>query len=189
MKGPAAELSQQLGEAEGSRTLEAQAMAGAALGAVGPRRNCQTSRVRWRDGKVQHEVNQWWNPLKHRTGSKPGGSGPGSSLWSVIALTRSLRSRAASQGLGDRDESLRRSRGRAAGEKLGTVPVNRFVVNVGTVRHSPFLPQGSGQARRRSMGVGWGGDPVVVRGRESRSHGEGGQRVRSCGTGMAGGRR
>ena len=36
-----------------------------------------------------------------------------------------------------------------------------------------------GKARRRPMPSGWGGGPVVVRGRESRSHGEGVQRVRS----------
>jgi hypothetical protein len=36
-----------------------------------------------------------------------------------------------------------------------------------------------GKARRRLMASGWDGAPVVVRGRESRPHGEGGQRVRS----------
>ena len=38
---------------------------------------------------------------------------------------------------------------------------------------------GSGQAHRRLTGSGRGGDPVVVRGRESRPHGEGGQCVSS----------
>jgi hypothetical protein len=49
-------------------------------------------------------------------------------------------------------------------------------VNVGTI---PVVPNpGScqlfgGTARRRLMLPGWGGGPVVVRGRESRLHGEG----------------
>ena len=80
----------------------------------------------------------------------------------------------------------------AAGEKLGTDPVERSVVNVGTIL-GVALPAGqpgrSGKARRRLMARGWGGVLVVVRGRESRPHGEGGQRVRSRGTGMPGGRR
>ena len=66
------------------------------------------------------------------------------------------------------------------------------MVNVGTVLGPPSPPAGQaggGQARRRLMVVGWDGAPVVVRGRESRPHGEGGQRVRSRGAGMPGGRR
>lgn len=55
-------------------------------------------------------------------------------------------------------------------------------VNVGTTPVAPF-PAGSqpvgGKARRRLMPPGWGGGVVVVRGRESRPHGEGPQRVRS----------
>ena len=55
-------------------------------------------------------------------------------------------------------------------------------VNVGTV---PTVPHRSvfglmgGKVCRRLMSSGWGGGPVVVRGRESRSHGEGVQRDRS----------
>jgi hypothetical protein len=55
-------------------------------------------------------------------------------------------------------------------------------VNVGTI---PAVPAPAsrqlvgGKARRRPMPSGWGGGPVVVRGRESRLHGEGVQRVRS----------
>lgn len=61
-------------------------------------------------------------------------------------------------------------------------PSNGWRVNVGT---SPSVPSHhhatvlDGKARRRSMLVGRGGGPVVVRGRESRLHGEGVQRVRS----------
>ena len=81
---------------------------------------------------------------------------------------------------------------RAAGEELGTDPVYRLMVNVGTVARSPFLPvsqTGSGKACRLLMVWWWGGGSVVVRGRESRLHGEGTQRVCRDGTGMPGGRR
>src|SRR4029453_7606850 len=89
-------------------------------------------------------------------------------------------------------EGLRRTRGEAAGEKLGTTPADRHTVNVGSARMPPFPPcgqHGGGQARRRLVASGRGGVPVVLGGRESRSHGEGGQPVRSRGTGRPGGRR
>ena len=59
---------------------------------------------------------------------------------------------------------------------------NGLRVNVGTIPTVP-VPASSllagGKARRRSTLPGWDGGPVVVRGRESRSHGEGVQRDRS----------
>lgn len=77
-----------------------------------------------------------------------------------------------------------------AGEKLGADPVERSVVNVGTVVGPPtWRPLLGGKARRLLMARRWGGGFVVVRVRESRSHGEGTQRVRKFGTGMPGGRR
>ena len=59
------------------------------------------------------------------------------------------------------------------------------MVNVGTLPGSPSplaREAGGGQARARLMSPGGGGALVVVRGRESRPHGEGGQPVRSAGT-------
>jgi hypothetical protein len=53
----------------------------------------------------------------------------------------------------------------------------------------PATLAGGGQVRGRLLGPGWGGALVVVGGRESRSQGEGGQRVRSGWPGMSGGRR
>ena len=50
---------------------------------------------------------------------------------------------------------------------------NGWKVNVGTI------PLVGGKACCRLMPLGWGGGPVVVRDRESRSHGEGVQCVRS----------
>ena len=55
-------------------------------------------------------------------------------------------------------------------------------VNVGTI---PAVPErassqlAGGKVRRRPMLSGWDGGPVVVRGRESRPHGEGVQHDRS----------
>jgi hypothetical protein len=55
-------------------------------------------------------------------------------------------------------------------------------VNVGT---TPTVPSWAGdellggKVRCRPMPAGWGGELVVVRGRESRPHGEGVQRSRS----------
>jgi hypothetical protein len=68
---------------------------------------------------------------------------------------------------------------------------NGHLVNVGTVPGLPSLPvsqAGSGQVRRRLLGRGPGGVFVVVRDRESRSHGEGRQSLRSRGIGRVGGR-
>src|SRR5215211_2104321 len=92
---------------------------------------------------------------------------------------------------GGHEEGLRRTRGEAAGEKLGTAPVNRCVGNVGTRPRWPSPPAsqaGGGQARRRLWALGGGGAAVVLGGRESRSQGEGRQRVRSKVTGRLGGR-
>jgi len=81
---------------------------------------------------------------------------------------------------------------RLQGEKLGTNPVKRNMVNVGTTLGLPSLPHsqcGDGQVRCRLMAPRWDGGSVVVRGRESRLHGEGTQRVSSNAVAMAGARR
>ena len=115
------------------------------------------------------------------------------SQWAPVGKPRQATpARVREACVGGHGECLRRSRGEAAGEELGTYPVDRLMVNVGTVARSPFLPvsqTGSGKACRLLM-VWWrGGGSVVVRGRESRPHGEGTQRVCRDGTGMPGGRR
>ena len=79
---------------------------------------------------------------------------------------------------GGHGESLRRIRGEAAGAQSGTDPANRFMVNVGTISTPPHrrpARPGGGKARRPLMAPRWDGVLVVVRGRESRLHGEGGQ--------------
>lgn len=86
-------------------------------------------------------------------------------------------------------ESLRRRRGDAAGVQLDGSPVDWWVVNVGSGPVSPDAPSGAGQARRRLTVPGRGGGPVVVRARERRVHGEGGQHVGGGRTGIPGGSR
>jgi hypothetical protein len=81
---------------------------------------------------------------------------------------------------------------RLPGNSWAPRPSTGRVVNVGTARRPPFPPAGQaggGQARRRLMVAGWDGASVVVRGRESRPHGQGRQQVRSRGAGRPGGRR
>lgn len=93
---------------------------------------------------------------------------------------------------GGHEESLRRTRGEAAGEQLGASPVNRSVGERGNHPGSPSPPPGlggGGQARRQLMVPGWDGVLVVVRAWESHVHGEGGQHDRSAGTGRSGVRR
>ena len=82
--------------------------------------------------------------------------------------------------------------GEAAGAELGADPVDRYMVNVGTVPVLPFPASSQlvgGQVHRRLMTPGRGGGFVVVRAQESCAHGEGTQRVRSAVAGMPGGRR
>jgi hypothetical protein len=68
------------------------------------------------------------------------------------------------------------------GQSWAPTPSSGPRVNVGTF---PAVPSpassllAGGKIRRRSMLSGWDGGPVVVRDRESRSHGEGVQRDRS----------
>src|SRR6266540_3239429 len=89
---------------------------------------------------------------------------------------------------GGHGKGLRRTHGDAAGEKLGASPVERSTVNAGTTSGPPsqsIVQIEGGQARRQPIALRWGGVLVVVGGQESWPQGEGGQRVRSRGTGMS----
>jgi hypothetical protein len=119
-------------------------------------------------------------------------------IWAGQQRTRTqrlggrLRGRCSVRRSGGHEEGLRRTRGEAAGEQLGTTSADRCMVNAGTLSGSPFplaSQAGGGQARCRLLALGGDGAAVVVRGRESRPHGEGRQQVRSVGTGRPGGRR
>lgn len=143
-----------------------------------------------------HECrNQWWNPRKWTVGSNLTDLGRSAvrtamtASWMLGVVVTSVRSWVGRAG--GHDEVLRVSRGEAAGEELGAHPVERCVVNVGTVIRDSVVPAcqvGFGQAHRQLILGWWGGAAVVVRGRESRSHGQGRQRVRSGRAGMSGGR-
>jgi len=91
---------------------------------------------------------------------------------------------------GGRAEGLRRRRGDAVGVELGTCLTDRVRSERGNHPRLPFPPgsqPGDRQVRCRLRAVWWGGGPVVVRARESRVHGEGGQQVGGRDTGMPGG--
>ena len=144
-------------------------------------------------------MNQWLNPRKRGTGSNLADMGR-----AAVRADHRWTWSATSNPVGDAGpeasgEGLRRTPGEAAGAKLGTAPADRNTVNTGTVPRVPFLmpSQGiGGQAHRRPRAWGRGGAVVVVAevtprqgGRESRSQGQGRQRIRSERTGIPGGRR
>ncbi len=74
---------------------------------------------------------------------------------------------------------LRVPAGGAVGVEPASDPVKRIMVNVGDAPCVPGCWWRSGKARCWLMGAGRVGVRVVVRGRESRRHGEGGQQDRS----------
>jgi hypothetical protein len=138
-------------------------------------------------------VNQWLNPRKGITGSNLVDVGrdaahanrrPRREATSSRALFW-VWSKATGKGCGVPVAML-------PGKSWAPPPSSGHLVNVGTLPGLPFLPRGrrgGGQAGRRLVALGGDGAPVVVRARERRVHGEGGQRVRSLGAGMPGGRR
>jgi hypothetical protein len=126
--------------------------------------------------------NQRLNAPQESHQLEPGGSGLGSS-----AHWYGTRVAPGTSGLGDvagREAAVKVCGVVAAmlqGHSWAPIPSNGSQVNVGTIPVVPGLARCqrvSGKARRRLMRPGWGGGPVVVRGRESRSHGEGVQRDR-----------
>ena len=72
---------------------------------------------------------------------------------------------------------------RLQGHSWTPTPSKGSKVNVGTIllvpARSGSQPERPGKVRCRLTPTRWDGGPVVVRGRESRSHGEGAQCVRS----------
>jgi hypothetical protein len=79
------------------------------------------------------QVNQWLKPRKTRTGSQPGGSGPGCSARPSVVIRWSSPKAAELGCLGGHEEGLRRTCGDAVGAQLGAHPVKRSSVNMGTV--------------------------------------------------------
>ena len=136
-------------------------------------------------------MNQWLNPLKSDAGSNLVDVGRSAAHTVRAVGGRGLRSRPNAVG----GEAARKACGVLAamlsGEELGADPVDRDVVNVGTVPVPPSPPPagGVGQARCRLMAPGWDGGSVVVRAGESPAHGEGTQQAGRADAGMPGGRR
>jgi hypothetical protein len=77
------------------------------------------------------------------------------------------------------ERTLREPPGNAVGAQPAADPVKRILVNVGSAPRVPGCWWRPGKARCWPMGAGRGGVRVLVRGRESRPHGEGGQQDRS----------
>jgi hypothetical protein len=136
-------------------------------------------------------VNQWLNPRKSRTGSKPGGSGPGSSACLPSMRRLATPSEISEVCCGGREESLRRTRGDAVGAQLDAHPVKRFAVNMGTAITLPVACRAVGRWESSSSADG------VVAGRSPRSSPRAGKpstwrrgaASSQGGCGMAGGRR
>ena len=171
--------------------LEAKRRVGSSPDNGGTDQHLQMVWVRQARRKGATKVNQWLNPLKRLPRLQTVGCGPDSSARRLGNETATPKSEYRGRR-GGHEESLRRTRGEAAGEELGTNPVDRCMVNVGTTSGSPNPSHNrcvGGQARCRLRVLRWDGGSVVVRAWESHVHGEGTQRVSSNARAMAGGRR
>jgi len=82
-------------------------------------------------------MNQWWNPLKRNTGSNLADVGRAAAHREPEIPGRADCRRPEWDRRQGHEECLRRTRGKAAGEELGTTPVDRSAVNVGTISGSP----------------------------------------------------
>jgi len=158
---------------------------------AGAGQHYQMVRVRRTKRKGVTRVNQWWNLRNRGTGSNLVDMGRDAVhvSWCDEETTSGSGSDVGPDG---HEECLRRTRGEAAGAELGTDPADRSTTNMGTL---PFLPLPAcgqhvgGQGHRHPMGAVGGGAVVVVRGRESRPHGEGRQQASKESEVMPGGRR
>jgi hypothetical protein len=181
--------SQRRGEAGGSLIRESPVRVEAAPTTTRRPGTARRGGLGKRDGKA-HVRNQLLNAPQESHQLEPGGSGLDSSAHPrdrngdnvVVRVVRGT------PGLGDvagREATVKVCGVAVAmlqGHSWAPTPSIGSAVNVGTI---PTVsdPRRSrrcgGKARRRPMLSGWGGGPVVVRGWESRPHGEGVQRVRS----------
>jgi hypothetical protein len=164
---------------------------GSSLDNAGTGQYCQMVRVRLarrRGVRVQEPVVE--PPKEVRTGSNLVDQGRDSSAPRPLQ-PREAASTSISVDAGGHGERLRRSRGQACRGKAGHRSRRTVCGERGNRLRVASLPASqvrSGKARRLLMTRGRGGGSVVVRGRESRPHGEGTQRVRNAGNGMSGGR-
>ena len=166
-------------EVEGSLIQEALGRVGSSPDKAGTGQHCQMVRVRRTRRKGVTRVNQWWNLRNRGTGSNLADLGR-AAVHADLMHGKATSDAAMDAGPGGHEECLRRTRGDAAGAELGTDPADRHTVNMGTL---PRLPSPAcrqhvgGQGRCHLRGGAGGGAAVVVRGRESRPHGEGRQQA------------
>ena len=155
----------------------------------GMSQNCQMAHARQARRKGVTRREPVVEPPQAARRLEPGGYGPDSS---ARLDNRRLRSRLFFVGKEATGKVCGVPVARLQGNSWAPTPSIGCVVNVGTVAVPPHLLTGQvsgGQDRRRLMVRRQDGAPVVVRDRESRLHGEGGQRVRSVGIGTPGDRR
>ncbi len=143
---PAADLSQQVGEAEGSLTPETRGSGGSSPDNDGTGRHRQTARVRQARRRGARRLNQWWNPLKR-----------GPPARNLVDLGRSAAGRSSklpATGSGwARYPSSRRPRRKPAaypwrrlqGKSWAPPPSIGREVNVGTNPEPPTLPRAAGR--------------------------------------------
>lgn len=145
--------------------------------------HCQMIQVRQARRKGVREEPAVERSSRRNHQLEPGGSGLGSnahpsdtlSLGKLTGRLMSLAGEATVNNCGVAVAKLQ-------GHSWTPTPSRGSRVNVGT---TPTVPSWvsdelvGGKVRCQLMLSGWGGEPVVVRGRESRPHGEGVQRLRS----------
>lgn len=145
--------------------------------------HCQMIQVRQARRKGVREEPAVERPSRWNHQLKSGGSGLGSnahpydtsSHWELSGRLMSPAREATVKNCGVAMAKLQ-------GHSWAPTPPKGSRVNVGTTPTVPLWISGElidGKVRCRLMLTGWGGEPIVVRGRENRSHGEGVQRFRS----------
>ena len=155
----------------------------------GAGRHYQTARARQTRRIGVTRVNQCLTSRKEDRRLQPGGYGSDRSARRLLG--RRLQHRMSKPGREATLNACGVGVAMLSGESWAPPSLIEDMVNMGTARWSPSAPTsrvGDGQVRRQLMAVGRGGVLVVVRGRENRPHGEGGQRVRSERLGRSGGR-
>jgi hypothetical protein len=154
VKGPTLGLSQQVVKAGSSLILVTRVRVASSSVNAGTVRHCQTGRVRqarWEGVRVGGTSGR--TPSSHEPAPNLADMGRTAVHASDSVVVVRGDSDAGQVGWwGGHEEGLRRTRGEAAGEQLGTSPVDRSVSERGNHPGSPSPPPsrgGGGQARRR----------------------------------------
>ena len=149
--------------------LEAKRRVGSSPDNGGTGQHLQMVWVRQARRKGATKVNQWLNPLKRLPRLQPVGCGPDSSARRLGNETATPKSEYRGRR-GGHEESLRRTRGEAAGEELGANPVDRCMVKRGN--HLGIAQPVAQPVRRRAGPLSAVGPEVGRRVRSSPSVGK-----------------